>query len=75
MNELGVTLDGVTASPSMVTVIPAAKPDPVTVTTWPPGSGPADGVTVEMVGRTFHSIDAALLFVFRVTDPFAKDLL
>src|ERR1022692_2212840 len=45
VNEVAVTPDGVTAVPPMVTVMPATNPLPLTVTAWPPLTGPADGVT------------------------------
>jgi hypothetical protein len=50
VNEVAVMLDGVTAVPPMVAVMPATNPLPVTVTTWPPVTGPADGVTALITG-------------------------
>src|ERR1022692_2921876 len=51
LNELAVMPVGMTAAPPMVAVIPATNPLPVTVTTWPPVTGPADGVTALITGR------------------------
>src|ERR1019366_1138217 len=50
LNELAVMPDGVTVVPPMVAVMPATNPLPVTVTTWPPVTGPADGVNALMLG-------------------------
>ncbi len=55
VNELAVMLVGVTVVPPMVAVMPATNPLPVTVTTWPPVTGPADGVTPLITGRASYT--------------------
>jgi len=50
MKLSGVTLEGVTATPPRVTVIPATKPYPLTVTVCPPPTGPAAGVSDVTIG-------------------------
>src|SRR5439155_1654819 len=48
-----VTFDGVTEAPPRVTVMPETNPYPLTVTTWPPPTGPAAGVSDVITGGAF----------------------
>ena len=50
MNEVAETPEGVTEVPSMVAVMPAVNPVPVTVTVWPPVTRPAAGATDVITG-------------------------
>ena len=45
VNESGVRLVTVTPVPLIVALVPVAKSEPATVTSWPPPAGPEAGVS------------------------------